>query len=308
MVKSRFVNEQYYSRYYSDGIADGRLPFGVVSLGFNKCVARLDYSGYLRRHPSRHRFDPKRGRTLDTLVVVHIVSGHGFFRSAESGEIPVPANSIFFVFPGVNHYYRYDDETGWDEEWMELRPEAALPVLRVAGITPQSPLRTFSSASAVAEAFHDLFDASREDGSLARLRVDAIAHRIVAEAVVIWQKCAGSSAGEAIERMRQALLSKLEGGRSVREAARQAGRCESRMRELFRVATGLSPKKFQMRARLVRAGKLLRETDLPVSAVAEETGFGSVYSFSRRFSKLLGCSPTEYRRQKKEKRLVAWRS
>lgn len=288
---------RFYSRYYGEDETPSR-AFRVLSLGVNKCAAKLDYSGFLRRHPSNHRFSKTRGRTLDSLVVVRIVNGHGVFRSKASGELPVPANSLFFVFPGVNHDYRYDDETGWDEEWMELDPTEALPLLNAAGITPKSPLRTFASASGVSEAFQNLLDASRASGVAAKMRVDALAHLVIAEAIAAWRKGTDAETGQVVERMRQALVSDVGERTLVRDAARRAGKCESRMRDLFKQATGLSPKKYQMRARLVRAGKLLRETDLPVGAIAEQTGFESIFAFSRRFKKLLGFSPREYRARK----------
>ena len=288
---------RFYSRYYGEDETPSR-AFRVLSLGVNKCAAKLDYSGFLRRHPSNHRFSKTRGRTLDSLVVVRIVNGHGVFRSKASGELPVPANSLFFVFPGVNHDYRYDDETGWDEEWMELDPTEALPLLNAAGITPKSPLRTFASASGVSEAFQNLLDASRASGVAAKMRVDALAHLVVAEAIAAWRKGTDAETGQVVERMRQALVSDVGERTLVRDAARRAGKCESRMRDLFKQATGLSPKKYQMRARLVRAGKLLRETDLSVGAIAEQTGFESIFAFSRRFKKLLGFSPREYRARK----------
>ena len=225
------------------------------------------------------------------------------FRSVSSGVIPVPANSIFFVFPNVNHDYRYDDETGWDEEWLELDPAAVMPILASSGITASSPLRTFAAVPAVTEAFQTLFDVSRMEKPGAKLLVEAAAHRVLAEAVVVWRKGDPDTASaRAVEKMRQELVSDLASSRTVADAARAAGMSESRMRELFVRATGMSPKKYQMRARLVRAGKLLRETGLSVSEIAEQTGFESIFAFSRRFSKLLGCSPRVYRRQKRMNR------
>ena len=43
---------------------------------------------------------------------------------------------------------------------------------------------------------------------------------------------------------------------------------------------------------------LFDKTDLPVGVVAEQTGFESIFAFSRRFRKLLGISPSEYRMRK----------
>ena len=295
------VNSEFYVRRFKSPGNAGTRAFRVLSLGVNRCPPKLDYSGFLRRHPSNHRFSKSKGRTLDTLVVVHIVSGYGTFRSEASGEMPVPANSLFFVFPGVNHSYRYNDETGWVEEWMELDPANVLPILEEAGITPKSPLKTFASIPAVAEAFQSLIDASRQNGLAAELRVDALAHLVVAESIAAWRRSADSEEGVLVEKMRQALVSNIAECAMVRDAARLAGKCESRMRVIFKRATGLSPKKYQMRARLVRAGRLLRETDMPIGAIAEQTGFESIFTFSRWFKRLLGFSPSEYRRRKRQR-------
>ena len=297
---SSVLDSRFYSRFYKEHETASR-AFRVLSLGYNKCAAKLDYTGFLHRHPSNYRFSKTKGRTLDSLVIVHVVNGHGHFRSEMSGEIPIPANSVFFVFPGVTHYYRYDDETGWDEEWVELDPTDVLPLLAAAGITPKSPLRTFSSITALSEAFQNLLDASHLNGVGAEIRVAALAHLVVAEAIAAWRKGTDAEGGQGVERMRQALVADIGEPTLVRDAARRAGKSVSRMRDLFRQATGLSPKKYQMRARLVRAGKLLRETDLPIGTIAEQTGFESIFAFSKRFKKLLGFSPSEYRQRKELK-------
>lgn len=44
-----------------------------------------------------------------------------------------------------------------------------------------------------------------------------------------------------------------------------------------------------------RACELLKNTDLPVSDIAFESGFGSIWSFNRNFRELVGVTPGEYR-------------
>ena len=286
----------FYSRYYERSAEERSRAFCVLSLGYNRIAARMDYDGFQRRHPRDRRFSSKSGRSLESLVLVHISGGHGSFRSAPSGAMPVTANSIFFVFPGVTHSYRYDDATGWNEEWIEFEPSSAMPLLADAGITPESPLRTFPSLPSVAEAFQSLFDISLRNDPSASFLVPAAAHRVLAESVAMWHKGDfGTVAGMAVERMRQLLVQSVPEPRTINESARLAGMSVSRMRDLFRQATGLSPKKYQLRTRLVRAGHLLCETDLPVGAIAEQAGFNSIFAFSRRFKKLMGVSPSEYR-------------
>lgn len=64
----------------------------------------------------------------------------------------------------------------------------------------------------------------------------------------------------------------------------------------FKRATGLTFAKFVARVRIERARNLLINPQLRVSEVAFEVGFQSLTHFNRVFRKILGQSPTEYRR------------
>ena len=66
-------------------------------------------------------------------------------------------------------------------------------------------------------------------------------------------------------------------------------------RVLFKQATGLSPKQFQLEARIGRAVRLLADSDLPIREIADQTGFESVYHFSRQFKRMRGVSPAHFR-------------
>jgi AraC-like DNA-binding protein len=79
----------------------------------------------------------------------------------------------------------------------------------------------------------------------------------------------------------------------VTELAERSGMSVSGFRKLFRKYSGLSPMTYRNQLRIRRACDLLRVGDHNVSEVAEQTGFGSVYYFSRAFKKLTGHTPKE---------------
>jgi LacI family transcriptional regulator len=54
------------------------------------------------------------------------------------------------------------------------------------------------------------------------------------------------------------------------------------------------------RVRLDRATRLLRETDLDMSHVAEQSGFGSPIRFSTVFKEMTGVAPSIYRRKHRQ--------
>ncbi|MCT9819529.1 helix-turn-helix transcriptional regulator [Microbacterium sp. W1N] len=60
-------------------------------------------------------------------------------------------------------------------------------------------------------------------------------------------------------------------------------------------AYGESPYQYLMTRRIERAMLLLRTTDLPVTEVCFAVGYGSLGTFSTRFSELVGVAPSVYR-------------
>jgi AraC-like DNA-binding protein len=65
----------------------------------------------------------------------------------------------------------------------------------------------------------------------------------------------------------------------------------------FKLAYGESPYAYVMTRRIERAMALLRRGDRSVTEVCMAVGWGSLGSFSSRFTELVGMSPSSYRRQ-----------
>ncbi len=65
----------------------------------------------------------------------------------------------------------------------------------------------------------------------------------------------------------------------------------------FKGVTGETPLAYHNRYRCDKAKELLQQEELSVSYIAFETGFNSASHFSRVFSKVVGNTPSEYRKQ-----------
>ncbi len=61
-----------------------------------------------------------------------------------------------------------------------------------------------------------------------------------------------------------------------------------------------TPTNYLIGYRLKRAMEMLKDSDLSITEVALEVGFGGVSYFAETFKKNYGCSPSEYRKQVKE--------
>ncbi|MFN8023700.1 MAG: AraC family transcriptional regulator [Acidimicrobiales bacterium] len=69
----------------------------------------------------------------------------------------------------------------------------------------------------------------------------------------------------------------------------------SQFGRVFKSVYGETPHRYLQRRRVERAMTLLRQTDRPVTDVAWDVGFASLGTFGRTFTKIVGCSPGQYR-------------
>lgn len=104
-------------------------------------------------------------------------------------------------------------------------------------------------------------------------------------------------APSALDRVREFVHDRLAEDIGLGELAALAHLSEDHFIRSFRAATGVTPYRYLLRARLDRACVLLRETELGVAEVAEAVGFHSPAYFSARFRRQLGVSPSQYRRR-----------
>ncbi|MCM5682820.1 AraC family transcriptional regulator [Schlegelella sp. S2-27] len=85
-------------------------------------------------------------------------------------------------------------------------------------------------------------------------------------------------------------------------AAQQAGLSPYHFLRLFSRAVGVTPHQYLLRCRLRLAARLLAESELPVTQIAFDVGFGDLSNFVRSFGRAAGVSPGAFRRASKGER------
>ncbi|UOQ56472.1 helix-turn-helix transcriptional regulator [Leucobacter allii] len=83
----------------------------------------------------------------------------------------------------------------------------------------------------------------------------------------------------------------------VEGLARGVGLSAGHLSRAFRAAYGESPYSYLMTRRIERAMTLLRRGDLSVTEVCFAVGYGSLGTFTTRFTELVGMPPGRYRRE-----------
>lgn len=78
--------------------------------------------------------------------------------------------------------------------------------------------------------------------------------------------------------------------------AQQAFVSPSHFSHTFKRVAGVSPHRYQIRARIREAQRLLLETDEPASAIADRLGYATPFFFYRQFKAKVGHTAGDYRR------------
>jgi AraC family transcriptional regulator len=79
--------------------------------------------------------------------------------------------------------------------------------------------------------------------------------------------------------------------------ALESGYSQSYFLQTFRAATGYTPHQYMIRLRLEKARSLIDSGTISLIDIALECGFCSHSHFTRAFRRIVGVTPSEYRRQ-----------
>ncbi len=83
---------------------------------------------------------------------------------------------------------------------------------------------------------------------------------------------------------------------TLAQIAEHIGISENHIREQFVRHCGMTPTDYILKLRVIKAKKFLVNSDAPIYAIAEHTGFSSVSYFGRFFKEKTGMTPLEYRK------------
>lgn len=85
----------------------------------------------------------------------------------------------------------------------------------------------------------------------------------------------------------------------VERLASVSGASAAHFARSFKEAFGVPPHRYLLTRRIERATALLRETELPITEIAFQTGWNSLGTFGRTFRDVTGESPGEIRAREK---------
>jgi AraC family transcriptional regulator len=106
----------------------------------------------------------------------------------------------------------------------------------------------------------------------------------------------GGLSPAALQRVQVFVDANLGEAIQLHDLAARAGLSPYHFARAFRTSTGATPRTFVEARRVERASELLRDTDLPIAAIAADTGFGTQSRLTSVFKRQTGFTPAVFRR------------
>lgn len=102
-----------------------------------------------------------------------------------------------------------------------------------------------------------------------------------------------------VEHVKRFVEANCLGRVSLKDAAASVFLSPKYLSRLFRETTGMKFEDFKLKARMLRARKLLRSTSMSVKQVSARLGYSNAESFIRQFEKIVKTTPSCYRRSRR---------
>jgi transcriptional regulator GlxA family with amidase domain len=126
-------------------------------------------------------------------------------------------------------------------------------------------------------------------------RMVVAAHRDGGQAQYV-ERPLPATTGGGLEPTRAWMEERLAEPQTVEDMARHAGYSPRTFARRFRAETGTTPLQWLIRRRVAEAQRLLEGTAMSVEEVASRCGFGGAVALRQHFGRVVGTSPTAYRR------------
>ncbi|TWT38996.1 AraC family transcriptional regulator [Blastopirellula retiformator] len=285
--------------------SDMRLGFYVTGGGAGMVAPGSEYPP--QQHPGVYQFSWAAGRELPEFQIQFISEGRGEFESTPTGRVDIEPNTLFLLFPGVWHRYRPIRPVGWTERWISLHGEFMHRLVESGSISPASAVVRLTSKQRepLLQTFDRLLGRIHQDPTRHTPAVCANSLELLTQTLDLLPKqaevaqarsgLAGPIDDPIVNRAIDIIWTRSDRPLSVNQLVAALPTTRRTIERKFMSLLGHTVLDEINQCRLLRAKRLLTETNLSIKSVAYLSGFGGQERFRRLMIAEEGCPPGAYR-------------
>ena len=266
------------------------MDLSLYQFGYGKNEPLSGYGPHIRAHYIFH----------------YIISGAGTLKAiSPNGKectYRVRSGQGFMIYPGQATTYFADEIHPWEYTWIEFDGLHAQEVLRLAGLTVNSPIYRSCNKQITQQLKDTMLELAMQQNrslfwQIGRLYdfVDCLINSSASKIVSEDSKMGNYYLKIAIMFIEQHVSENI----TVEDIAAACKIHRNHLGKVFRAELDKSPQEFLISYRMSKASQFLLFTKLSVKAIGQEVGYPNQLHFSRAFKNVYGVSPKQWRDEHK---------
>ncbi len=234
-------------------------------------------------------------------ILIYCVEGEGWVE-VEGRRQKVLANQLFVIEPKKISSYGANPKNPWTNYWIHFTGEnAALyspPVNRIIDISPTENSRLEERLLLFEEMLQNVEDYFVfEKVVYANICLKQFLTSV--KYIDIYRAINKEPENDLLKKVISFMKNNLHKNIRIDEFAQKCDCSTSNIYKLFKINLDSAPLDFFIHLKMERACKYLTQTNLKVKEIGRKLGYEDQYYFSRIFSKHIGQSPANYRKEEK---------
>ena len=250
--------------------------------------------GYYPRAKGHYTY---RKKGLPENFLFYCVDGHGWYKIGDK-RYEVGPNEFFILPQHTEHAYGSTEEHPWSIYWMHFGG-SLLPNFNTMPVVQQHfRPRAVRNSSDMAAMFSRIYKTLELGYSIDNL---LFANMCLSHFITLFiynEKHFMAPASGNMDCIDSAILfmqEHINENITLNELSHRYNYSPSRFSSLFKQKTGYAPIDYFIQMKMQKASQHLGITDKSIKDIALSMGFDDPYYFSKRFTKVMGLSPSKYR-------------
>jgi AraC-like DNA-binding protein len=266
---------------YTPSAAFLQLPFYLNVWGYFKAKA-----GYFTRREGQEDF-----------LLINTIDGNGFLEY-RGQRCTLYKNDIFFIDCRELQYYGTGPEGYWEFQWMHFAGSGCRPYFDLINGSGLNIVH-LDDTSEITDVMSDIRNTISGTDFQADIKLSMLIMRIMTCLAIRSQKLYAGQyqhyteiINNAVDYMRNHYDQPL----GLSDIASAVHLSPFHFSRIFKGHTSTSPHEYLIRYRIDRSKRLLRDTDMSINEIALAVGFTNANNYIRDFKKLVGTTPSKFRR------------
>ena len=251
-------------------------------------------------HAQYHYLERPAG--CDTHIFIYCIEGEGWVILENNKKLPIRKNTILVIPAQMPHIYGATEADPWSIYWFHLKGEAVERFIQGFNMDNFTLYVPATQAVRIINLFDLCYETLLYKGYSFKhyLYVSQVMRHLLGMIALLQGESQQDERKSVyVERSIQYMVEHVQSSLTLDELADYISLSKSHFIHLFKQVTGYSPIDYYMRLKIQRACQYLDLTDYSVKEVSKNIGIQDAYYFSRVFSKIMGQSPSDYRKTQK---------